>query len=535
MKRSAFIRLMSLLGAGSFAPGCNTRGRKPGGVFPGVLTGADHKTGHMLRRAISLPVSEEINVETLIAGGGCAGLTAAYFLKKGGYDNFVLVELESTPGGNAAAGRNNVSQFPWGAHYLPVPDNNQPALLDFLAENKIITGFDAEGRPFYNEDHLCFAPEERLFIYNRWQEGLIPQFGLKDKSLQQIRRFLDLMVSHKNATGKDNKPAFCIPVAQSSEDPTFQELHSITFAQFLAHHGFDDEHLRWYTDYCCLDDYGTAADEVSAWAGIHYFASRKGTTAEGTEGEVLTWPEGNQFLVNLLAKPVQEHIHTGQLVFSVEEKADHCRVLMYDTMADRVVAYTTSSVIMATPQFINRRILRSGNIPHIPDTDYAPWMVANVTLRVFPDKNGFPLAWDNVIFGSKSLGYVNAGHQQVALKNKKTVFTFYHPLAGLSPAEERKTALSKTLYDWQKLVVDELNRAHPDISDYIESIDVWLWGHAMIRPVPGITGNSHLAALAQHKGRIMFAHSDLSGLSIFEEAFYHGHRAAMSVLEQHAS
>jgi hypothetical protein len=37
---------------------------------------------------------------------------------------------------------------------------------------------------------------------------------------------------------------------------------------------------------------------------------------------------------------------------------------------------------------------------------------------------------------------------------------------------------------------------------------------------------------AQESGypHIFFAHSDLSGISIFEEAFYHGNRAAQAVL-----
>jgi hypothetical protein len=40
--------------------------------------------------------------------------------------------------------------------------------------------------------------------------------------------------------------------------------------------GLTDPHLRWYLDYCCRDDYGAGIATVSAWAGIHYFASRHG-------------------------------------------------------------------------------------------------------------------------------------------------------------------------------------------------------------------------------------------------------------------
>jgi len=44
--------------------------------------------------------------------------------------------------------------------------------------------------------------------------------------------------------------------------------------------------------------------------------------------------------------------------------------------------------------------------------------------------------------------------------------------------------------------------------------------------VPGVRTSAALRALAATSGRIGFAHSDLSGYSIFEEAFCHGVQAA---------
>ena len=38
-----------------------------------------------------------------------------------------------------------------------------------------------------------------------------------------------------------------------------------------------------------------------------------------------------------------------------------------------------------------------------------------------------------------------------------------------------------------------------------------------------------LAALAQGDGRVSFAHADLSGLSVFEEAFFHGNETGRRV------
>jgi hypothetical protein len=58
------------------------------------------------------------------------------------------------------------------------------------------------------------------------------------------------------------------------------------------------------------------------------------------------------------------------------------------------------------------------------------------------------------------------------------------------------------------------------------------WGHAMIRAVPGfLWGGARQRASEPYRG-IAFAHSDLSGLPLFEEAFDRGTRAAEWVLRE---
>jgi hypothetical protein len=52
-------------------------------------------------------------------------------------------------------------------------------------------------------------------------------------------------------------------------------------------------------------------------------------------------------------------------------------------------------------------------------------------------------------------------------------------------------------------------------------------GHAMIRPTPGFLSRKYDPAIP----RLWCANSDLSGISIFEEAQYRGVRAAESALK----
>jgi hypothetical protein len=54
----------------------------------------------------------------------------------------------------------------------------------------------------------------------------------------------------------------------------------------------------------------------------------------------------------------------------------------------------------------------------------------------------------------------------------------------------------------------------------------------MVRPVPGfIWGEARQQAQVPVNGSLHFAHSELGGLALFEEANWHGVRAAEAVLD----
>ena len=53
----------------------------------------------------------------------------------------------------------------------------------------------------------------------------------------------------------------------------------------------------------------------------------------------------------------------------------------------------------------------------------------------------------------------------------------------------------------------------------------------MVRPRPGFMFHADRGAAAEPFRGIHFANTDLSGVALFEEAFYHGVRAAEEVLQ----
>jgi hypothetical protein len=496
----------------------------------GSLNGPNSTLGHQLRSTKSTTPKKTFKKDIVIVGGGIAGLAAARQLSKQNVD-FVLLELEKQPGGNSSYGTNQITNYPLGAHYLPLPNLTNTALLDFLQEVNVITGFE-QGLPKYNELYLCFDPKERLYINEHWQEGLIPQDGVPSEDQQQIQRFLGLMEDLRNKVGSDLKFAFTIPVEESSWDKSILALDLVSMDQWMIENKFTSPYLIWYINYCCSDDFGTTSKNTSAWAGLHYFASRKGKGFQVGHDTVLTWPEGNGWLMDQLKSNVTDQIFPQCLAYQVSINPTNSTVLFFNDMEKEFQEIVAEKVIIATPQFVTQHILAQPNRLDYTSFEYAPWMVANLTINgELNEKRGEALAWDNVVYQSSSLGYVNAMHQHLSTATPKKVITYYKPLPQYPYSATRKDLQTKTWENWLTSILQDLSRPHPNLKDKIEEINVWQWGHGMISPKPGFMSGAARKLAQQPIGdRIFFAHSDLSGISIFEEAFYWGTKAAKQAM-----
>jgi len=99
---------------------------------------------------------------------------------------------------------------------------------------------------------------------------------------------------------------------------------------------------------------------------------------------------------------------------------------------------------------------------------------------------------------------------------------------GTQPAR-RQALLADSWAGTAQRVVHELSSTHPDLPAKVRRVDLMRYGHAMSVPVPGVRSSAALHALASASGRIRFAHGDLSAYSVFEEAYFHGLRAARNL------
>ena len=536
MKRRHFLAAAAPLPLLGCAPSATDTRHITGG-----FTGIQMERGHHLRDTTAwLAPAVTHRTHTVIAGGGVAGLAAARTLRLGGMDDFALLELEDSAGGNARGGAVGGITCPLGAHYLPLPSDDAPEVQDLLEELGLRQR--VAGRWLYDERHLCHSPQERLFFNGAWQDGLLPVQGVGESTLAQYRRFAALVDQLRRAA------RWSIPWQNKPLMTEQRALAAITFVAYLEHNGLTDPHLRWYLDYCCRDDYGAGIATVSAWAGIHYFASRHGFHAPGAESAeregLLTWPEGNAWLTRRLAAPLGERLRTACVVLRVAQGRHGVEVDAFNTATQQVERWQAQQAIVALPIFIAARVVEGA-----PDllrqaaqrVVYAPWLVANIHIREpLHDRPGPAPSWDNVVYGTQGLGYVDAMHQSLQPVPGATVLTHYRALgdgAG-GPGAGRKQLLEQPWTHWRDTILAELAAAHPDLPAKATRLELTRYGHAMAIPIPSAQGQigfqplwnmrkklSKTERFGLQSGRLRFAHSDWAGYSIFEEAFTLGHWA----------
>jgi monoamine oxidase len=482
------------MGAAAITPliGCQPKTPNLSGGFVGL----DPARGHQLLSAAPNGMAEQRRADVLVLGAGVAGLAAARALRDAGVENIAVLELEDRAGGNARGGQMKGLACPLGAHYLPVPGDAAPELQHWLEELGLRRR--EAGRWVYDERHLCHSPQDRLYVNGQWQDGLLPMQGVGPNTLAQYRRF-SALVEKERQSGR-----YAMPTVRLPDHPDTRALQQRSMAHWLGEQGLTDPHLRWYLNYACRDDYGAGLERVSAWAGLHYFAGRNGFFAPGdgpgNAEPILTWPEGNDWLTQRLAKGLGDRLHTGQLVRRVQETRQGVTVDVIDLARSVTVQWQARSVVMALPAFVAARILEAS-----PDalrqlaaqTVYAPWVVVNLHLSgELRDKAGAAPSWDNVVYGGGGLGYVDAG------------------------AAARSAVRDQPWEHWHALALQELSGAHPDLPGKVTEVAVSRFGHGMAIPTVGLT-----LPTAPHTSRMAFAHSDWAGYSVFEEAFTRGHLA----------
>lgn len=501
----------------------------------GVLGAARAARGHRLRAPFSPgSPSQRLRPAVCVIGGGVAGLSAIWRLRRAGFEGeVVLVELDEALGGTSQAGGSAAAPFALGGHYATLPNAENLHVRAIFEDLGVFLPADPAGPPRVAPGQLCLAPQERVFVGGQWWPGLWPAEGASAADEAQRAHWEARVEALRATVGADGKPAFSLPVARASHDPTLRALADQSMAAWLDAEGLDSPRLRWLVEYACRDDFGTTLQTTSAWAGLHYHCARRPSLHDDRDlgTHVLTWPAGNGLLVAGLAARAPATRLLGAVCRRVEP--DTGRVWV--EQGESLLQIDAAHVVLAVPAPVAARLLDRPD-PGAPTA--APWRVAVLHLDGPARGPGVPAAWDSVVYQPElpveeaDLGAIDNEWQRGAYGGAGAL-TWYQPLCGADPAAERAALLASTPEEQAALVLRRMRRGWPGLPERLRRIELWAWGHGTVRPTVGLhSAPAALAARAAPLGRVWRAHTDLSGMSLFEEASYHGVRVAEAILAE---
>ena len=458
---------------------------------------------------------------------------------RAGVDDCHVLELEDSAGGNSRGHAMAGMRCPLGAHYLPVPGASATEVIELLDELGVRRS--VAGRAVYDERMLCHSPQERLFIDGGWRDGLLPP--------------IEALPAAERATTLAEYRAFGAAVAAAGDDgafaiPTARSRWSDSLARPRPHHLRRlARRARPRRAGACAGTSTTAAAtttapaarDVSAWAGLHYFASRHGFRAPGDEAR---GADGNEGILDLargqrLARRTARRAAGRAPARGPRRPRRRRRSRTRSPSTPGTRRRGQRERWIARPRRPRDAALRRGALarraaggaaarrPRL--VRHAPWLVANLQLdTALDDRPGA-----RAVVGQRRLRRARPrlrrrdAPEHAAVRRRRPCSP---PTSRSAPAATRRApssavACSATTGEPGPRVIADIAPAHPDLAAKLRRVDLMRYGHAMSIPAPGVRSSAALRALAAPQRRVHFAHADLSAYSVFEEAFFHGTRA----------
>ena len=457
----------------------------------------DMSVGHLAFESTQFPITGHKQTDYLVVGGGIAGMSAAYQIRN---KDFLLLELSNTLGGSSSGSTFGNTPLCHGAHYdLSYPSYYGSEVLEMLETLNIIH-FDQFTGSWKFVDKEFLIPkmiESQTFAYGKLRADVLPDESGKTKFIDLMSSFFGKMPMPTRLIGQD-----------------LRVLNEISFLDWLQGKVSVSRDFIEGLDYHMKDDYGAGSAQVSALAGIHYFACRP---YYAKPVELFSPPEGNLYFIRKIQQNLpEESVLTSHLVKMIREKADKFEVEVVDAINKEISLVTCNKIIYAGHKHALKFIYPK-DYPWFFEISYAPWVVVNIILNKTWESKAF---WQNeLITPDKSLlGFVDSD-AQFRSKNERRVLTVYYCFKPeerqmMSLIEERKNGfIDQTV----KQVEGYFNRS---LKNSIEKVYIKQMGHAMPIPKPGYLfkdGNN-----ARSNPNLVYAGVDNGRLPLLFEAIDSG-------------
>ncbi|MEO2004909.1 MAG: FAD-dependent oxidoreductase [Candidatus Poribacteria bacterium] len=542
---------LSLIGKGTalgaslpLLDGCapaSTSGALP---FDGAVVGEDHSLCHDMRdgRVTLDPVAPEPHVyDVIIVGGGASGVAAAWKLLRSGVRDILVIEKDGDLGGTSISGEHGGQRFAWAAHYIESPGPDGGHMLDICEDVGIIRDV-VDGWPVMDPRYVVSEPEIGLTAGGSWRPAHFPIQIAESHDVVEYERFRQDMyrwVTWRDAAGRR---AFGRPIQRTSPADEARELDRITMAAYLDRVGVRSELVRWYVNNRVVDEYGCGIDTVSAWAGVQFWAQSNSSFTDfeqsGTPAPVvLSWPEGNAFLVDGMARDLgASRKRLRSLVLNVRNAGDRALVTCMDADGADRATLQARTVVYAAPKhavyYVMPDLVAAGR-NEFNACEYVPWVTASVHVTRPPAaKPRHPLTWETLGHEAWGLGYIDNRHMTRSGDgfDEPTVLTFYAALCDDIDAG-RHRLLDEGWDYWARAILGALQQMHPGVEDLITRVDVRKWGHAMIAMRPGYLWGPERQRMLRPFGRVHFAGVDIAGTPVFEQGTHRGIEAAEAAMD----
>ncbi len=490
-------------------------------VAPRQYFGDDPQKAHKvlwnkeaMSAALAGQVSKPAEVTNLvIIGGGISGLMTAYLLRE---HKPIILEQDPRFGGNAKGQGWRGIDYAIGAAYVVEPEEDTDIgklFAELGLKDKLVT---KEG-----EDPVAIGTK----IFKEFWSG--ESVGEDSAAKEQ---FTKLSGYFKKIFDEEEAPYPDIPVTDPEQRSRIDELDKISFRDHILKIAETEKlhpHIETALEHYCWSSFGSAFGEISAAAGLNFYAAEF--------GNLNVYPGGNACIAERLLSKVAgalpaANLRTSSLAYDVTVKNDKVQVRYLDRRGG-MQTIVAKAAVMACPKFVVGKIMpeiEPERLDAIKKLRYHSYLVANVLLKGAPPEAFYDLYMlgdgtvdsKNLIAETARKGVTDVILGNFATPGKdSTVLTLYR---GLPYDGARGELYVPDSYDKYRKAFEEQvkNQILPLLKlnpDSIVDLRVARWGHPLPVAAPGLIADKVVDKLrAPYKERVFFVEQDNWALPAFE-------------------